>query len=698
MKKLFLSFAFLLVAPLSAQTPDAAIPLLPAQVQVDRLAPGSETGEAVFPVDSATEVEVTVTSSHAITTSIQAPGGEVLDAGTIEALGGKLAEFEGIRPGGPLVSSGASDGFHQIYRFPSLGPGPYRVRFAAAPGLAEDVAVITQVVFDSPVGAALVATRPELVLGDAQVFTVVVFEGVSPVAGASAVVTLVAEDGEPVTLTLLDDGQEADTAAGDGLYSAELVPSSAGSYFAMADIQGSTSAGIPFTRHCGATYEVIAPLARLTGTVTDDGVDDDFDGRFDRIALQVSADVVEAGAYRAFVRLETAGGQELLRSAEADLPAGLNSVEVDFEAEALRELGEDGPYRIALVDLLFLGAEGATSADRLEDAGSTRAYQLSGLDRPRLMLTGSTSDQGVNDDGDGLFDRLLVEIEVDVASAGFYSWSLKLAGSDLGEIDFASGTGFLPAGLNRISVAFDGEKIGEAGLDGPYPLRDLLLFGGGSSLVATEAGSTQAWRASQFPGSNLPPVAEAGENLAVECASPAGTLVTLDGSGSTDPEGQPLSYLWNGPFGQTSGMSPTVTLPLGLSIVSLTVDDGALVSPPDTIAVHVQVRVDGLEQPPPPFNAGRTLPLKLRLSCGGRALGGGEVQPPRIVALSKDGLPLALPPDLDAGNANGGTLLFRPAGGQWVFNLSTRSLKPGAYSITLQMPDGRRLAAGFVLR
>lgn len=721
MKKTFLFFAIVLIATLpalggrlAAQPVNAEIPLLAAQVQLDRLAPGSETGEAVFAVDSAATVEVTITSSLAVTASIQAPGGEIVDASTVIALGGELAEFSGPRPGNPLLSS-ASVGFHQIYRFPSLGAGPYRVRFSAAPGLAEEVAVITQVVLDSPVGAALVATRPELFLGAAQVFSAAVFEGLSPVAGASAVVTVLPEGGAPITLPLLDDGQEADTAAGDGLYSAELVPSSPGRYSATVEIQGSTSAGIPFVRQAAALYEVLSPLAGLTGTVTDSGVDDDFDGRFDRIALQVGTDVVQAGTYRAFVRLETAGGRELLRSAEAALQAGLDDVEVDFEAAALRDLGEDGPYRIALVDLVFLGTERATPADRLENVGSTRTYRLSDFERPALALTGSTSDQGVDDDGDGLFDRLLVQVEVDVERTGSYSWSLKLADSDLREVDFATGSAFLASGLNRIGVTFDGEKIGSTGVDGPYLLRDLLLFGARDSLVAIDVGRTQVYRASQFPGSNRPPIADAGEDLAVECASPAATPVTLDGSGSTDPEGQPLLHLWTGPFpeggGETDGVSPTVTLPLGLSTLALTVNDGQSTSAPDTVGVHVVARVQGLEAPlaglvpegqhpplSPPFNAGRTLPLKLRLSCGDRELIGGEVSPPRIVALSRDGLTIDLPPDLDAGNANGGTPLFRPSEGQWLFNLSTRSLEPGTYSILLEMPDGRRLAAGFVLR
>ncbi|MBI3989315.1 MAG: hypothetical protein HY347_06830 [candidate division NC10 bacterium] len=55
-------------------------------------------------------------------------------------------------------------------------------------------------------------------------------------------------------------------------------------------------------------------------------------------------------------------------------------------------------------------------------------------------------------------------------------------------------------------------------------------------------------------------------------------------------------------------------------------------------------------------------------------------------------------PDLDAGAANESGLLFRYADGTWVYNLNTRDLSAGTYTITLQMPDGRRYNAGFVLQ
>jgi hypothetical protein len=99
------------------------------------------------------------------------------------------------------------------------------------------------------------------------------------------------------------------------------------------------------------------------------------------------------------------------------------------------------------------------------------------------------------------------------------------------------------------------------------------------------------------------------------------------------------------------------------------------------------------------FKQARTLPLRLGLLRDGVALGNADVSPPQIVALIRNGAPLDLATmDLDAGQANDNGVLFRFSDGNWVYNLSTQGLSPGTYTITMQMPDGRRWNAGFVLR
>lgn len=71
----------------------------------------------------------------------------------------------------------------------------------------------------------------------------------------------------------------------------------------------------------------------------------------------------------------------------------------------------------------------------------------------------------------------------------------------------------------------------------------------------------------------IPPVAVATPQ-AVDQDSAEGGHVTLDGSGSYSPTGDPITYQWSGPFGTASGVSPQVVLPPGTSQVTLTVSDG----------------------------------------------------------------------------------------------------------------------------
>lgn len=88
-----------------------------------------------------------------------------------------------------------------------------------------------------------------------------------------------------------------------------------------------------------------------------------------------------------------------------------------------------------------------------------------------------------------------------------------------------------------------------------------------------------------------PPVANAGGNQTSPGNTPNGSSVILNGSGSSDPDGDTLTYTWTGPFpeggGTVTGVSPTVTLPFGASTVSLVVNDGEVNSPASVADITV---------------------------------------------------------------------------------------------------------------
>jgi hypothetical protein len=96
--------------------------------------------------------------------------------------------------------------------------------------------------------------------------------------------------------------------------------------------------------------------------------------------------------------------------------------------------------------------------------------------------------------------------------------------------------------------------------------------------------------------SNRTPLAFAGFDRIVH----AGTTVQLDGSGSTDPDGNGLSYAWRVVQGSTDlqvdsadDTFPTLSLPLDFSgrvVVELVVSDGAETSDPDWVGLTVLSR------------------------------------------------------------------------------------------------------------
>ena len=89
---------------------------------------------------------------------------------------------------------------------------------------------------------------------------------------------------------------------------------------------------------------------------------------------------------------------------------------------------------------------------------------------------------------------------------------------------------------------------------------------------------------------NRPPLADAGSDQTVQCSGDGATVAALDGTGSSDPDSDPLTYQWSAPditFDDPTSPAPTATFPLGTTTVTLVVNDGTLPSDPDDVVVTI---------------------------------------------------------------------------------------------------------------
>jgi hypothetical protein len=157
--------------------------------------------------------------------------------------------------------------------------------------------------------------------------------------------------------------------------------------------------------------------------------------------------------------------------------------------------------------------------------------------------------------------------------------------------------GLDPTAYNFMTEAFtaDGTGIDEV-LDGLIITFD---FPAGIFEISSSADDTPVdfdpdidTSAIDFGGQNFPPAADAGPNQYVQ----TGTLVTLDGSGSTDADGDALTFSWSfysKPVGSSAVLSgvtasgPTFTPDVdGTYVIQLVVNDGTDDSAPDFVTVN----------------------------------------------------------------------------------------------------------------
>jgi len=200
--------------------------------------------------------------------------------------------------------------------------------------------------------------------------------------------------------------------------------------------------------------------ASLTGTIYDEGVDIDDDGIYDSLDIGVEVNVTTAGTFKIEVSGLLDPSSELIDVSNQNsthLDAGVQVVYVSLDGASIYESWL-APVNVSSVTLYD---ESGNLLDSLSDISLSGSYYFVDFGLLPATLTGTIYDEGVDTDGDELYDYLSVGVEVNVTTAGTYT--VDAGGLYDAAINYVSGSvvnsTYLDVGIHVVYVAIKGTEI-----------------------------------------------------------------------------------------------------------------------------------------------------------------------------------------------------------------------------------------------
>lgn len=242
------------------------------------------------------------------------------------------------------------------------------------------------------------------------------------------------------------------------------VPSGSTGLFAFNVAAASTSdAGVSDTSR--VQVQVVRAIFRPPHS--DVGVDSNGNGKFDFLNLDVNFTVaIEGYIYITGYLHHPANGWTLARDAYGYYGPGNWTTTLSFEGFRINASDADGPYFVNLQ--MYDPYVGGTLDIGLH---RTAAYSHLEFDTPPAAYRPPHSDFGNDTDGDGLFDRLVLDANLSVDVGQLYSLFAELCGWSGNASNFCLYDyqyTYLEPGQRTVRFSFDGRRINASGVDGPY--------------------------------------------------------------------------------------------------------------------------------------------------------------------------------------------------------------------------------------
>lgn len=291
------------------------------------------------------------------------------------------------------------------------------------------------------------------------------------------------------TISLTFSGEDIYNSGADGVYTIEL---------AILDENGLVIDRRTFKTSAYNHTEFGEVPARME-VLKDYGEDTNGDGLYDYLTVEIDINGLQAMNYRIEGTLySSTDGKSIDFLNISKYLDSSQIVKLNFDGIKIRKSEINGPYilAISLID--------EDEAQIGYEEYNTSTYTYTDFQLPPQKFTGNYSDYGVDTDGDGLFDYLAVEIELEITVAGNYTVEGWLYDSNGKAIETATTTGYLNVGLQLVVLTFNGLSIYQNQVDGPYYMKYLALKGRGIIDFVEDAYTTSGYSFTNFQQPPIP--------------------------------------------------------------------------------------------------------------------------------------------------------------------------------------------------
>jgi hypothetical protein len=262
-----------------------------------------------------------------------------------------------------------------------------------------------------------------------------------------------------------------------GSFRVQLPWKEAGTYRITFHAEGKGRNGQRYSAEMSMSAYITQRLVKLL-SIADQGVDEEGNGKIDRINVAVRAEVVIPNRYFVEIKLITRSGKDLYSSQTADLSSGERVLTASFDRKDMFRLDQDGPYTIS-AEVAGISGQGLKGIPIEKITAESRAYERSTFDfAPIFFIRARALPQSAS--GGPPFTGLALIFDM-FSPGGECEWYSSLTGEGTAS-EVKRGHGALRAGLSELWVSFDNDEM--------LKLEDVSLKIGPTHL---SCGDLEAW-------------------------------------------------------------------------------------------------------------------------------------------------------------------------------------------------------------